>query len=301
MGTRLEAVASVGSVLPIGARRLADKAALDCLRRADRDPHEVDLLVNAGIYREKNLAEPALAALIQEDIRANPEERLPEERMRTEHGTFSFDLCDGGCGALSAIEIVDGFLQSGTIDLGLVVASDADPGHSDGFPFGRTGAAALLSWTDADVGFVDLRFEIFDEHASLYESHVEWHEEARRRHHGENRLTVRINPSFAARCVECAEAVIEGYLDHLGLERSDVDFVVPSQFPPTFPDGLATRLDIPIHRVARVGTELSLAHTAGPLAAWDAASTTESFGRARNVLFVAVGAGLTVGVALYQR
>lgn len=296
MGTRIEAVASVGSALPIGARKLADRAARRCLRLAKRDPHEVDLLINAGVYREHNLAEPALAALIQEDIRANP-----EERIGAAHGTFSFDVSDGGCGVLSAIELVDGFLQSGSIDLGLVVASDADPGHSEGFPFGRAGAAALLSWSDADVGFVELRFQIFSEHAGLYDSHIDWHEEAGRRHHGQNLLTVKIDPSFAARCLDCAEEAVAGYLDHLGLSRADVDFVVPSQFPPTFPDGLAQRLGLPIERVARVGTELSLAHTAGPLAAWNAATKAESFGRARNVLFVTVGAGVSVGVALYQR
>ena len=29
---------------------------------AGREPHDVDLLINAGIYRDRNLGEPALAA-----------------------------------------------------------------------------------------------------------------------------------------------------------------------------------------------------------------------------------------------
>lgn len=293
MGTRIEAVASAGSALPVGARRLADRAARECLKRAARDAVDVDLLINAGIYRENNLAEPALAALIQEDIHANPEEGVGA------HGTFSFDLADGGCGALSAVELIDGLLRSGSVRLGMVVASDVDPGRSEGFPFGRTGAAALLSWTDADVGFAELRFEIFDEHSGLYESHVEWHPGGGR-HGGRNVLSVGIDASFAERCVDCAQAALARYLDHLGLEPSDVDYVVPSQFPPTFPDGLARRLGLPLERVARVGTALSLAHTAGPLAAWDAAGASDAFQRARNVVFVTVGAGITVGLALYR-
>ena len=43
-------------------------------RGAGRDAHDVDLLINAGIYRDRNLGEPAFAAMIQEDIGANPED-----------------------------------------------------------------------------------------------------------------------------------------------------------------------------------------------------------------------------------
>ena len=56
------------------ALHLAVTAAKDCLQRAGCDPGELDLVVNAGIYRDRNLGEPALAALIQDDIGANPED-----------------------------------------------------------------------------------------------------------------------------------------------------------------------------------------------------------------------------------
>ena len=116
---------------------------------AGRDADDVDLLVNAGIYRDKNLGEPALAALIQEDIGANPED--PHDDT---HGTFSFDITNGTCGVLSALQIVDGFLRSRAIHCALVVASDADPGHgmSEHFPFSPVGAALLCDWTDDACG-----------------------------------------------------------------------------------------------------------------------------------------------------
>src|ERR1700682_1296104 len=125
------------------ALRLAVAAAKTCLERAGRDADDVDLLINAGIYRDRNLAEPALAALIQEDIGANPED--PHEHA---HGTFSFDISNGSCGVLTACLIVDGFLKSRSIDLALVVASDANPGHgmSEHFPFSSAGTALLCDW-----------------------------------------------------------------------------------------------------------------------------------------------------------
>ena len=131
------------------ALRLAVKTAKDCLERAGRDPHDVDLLINAGIYRDRNLGEPALAAMIQQDIGANPEDPHADA-----HGTFSFDISNGTCGVLTALQIVDGFLKSHAIDCALVVASDADPGHgmSEHFPFSPAGAALLCDWTDDDAG-----------------------------------------------------------------------------------------------------------------------------------------------------
>ena len=56
------------------ALHLAVAAAKSCLHEPGETADDVDLLINAGIYRDRNLAEPALAALIQEDVGANPED-----------------------------------------------------------------------------------------------------------------------------------------------------------------------------------------------------------------------------------
>ena len=87
--------------------------------------------------------------MIQHDIGANPED--PHGHA---HGTFSFDVANGTCGVLTALQIVDGFLRSHTIECALVVASDANPGHglSEDFPFSPAGAALLCHWIEADCG-----------------------------------------------------------------------------------------------------------------------------------------------------
>ena len=76
MGTIIEAmrataIAHERSMSP-GALELADAAARACLERAHRTADELDLLINAGVYHDKILSEPAFASLIQEDIGANP-------------------------------------------------------------------------------------------------------------------------------------------------------------------------------------------------------------------------------------
>jgi 3-oxoacyl-[acyl-carrier-protein] synthase III len=125
------------------ARRALDLAGLAAA--------DIDLLVDAGLYHDRNLGEPALAALIQEDIGANP-----EDPHAGGHGTFSFDVANGPCGMFTELQVVDGFLRAGTVRHALVVASDADPGHrlAPDSPSRRLGPRSLrlASWRRRDPG-----------------------------------------------------------------------------------------------------------------------------------------------------
>ena len=57
------------------------------------------VLVHTGVYRDENICEPAMAPFIQRRVGANP--ALPPLGAP---GTFSFDLVNGGCGFLSAVD-----------------------------------------------------------------------------------------------------------------------------------------------------------------------------------------------------
>jgi hypothetical protein len=142
MGTRIEAASALTSrgLRKPTARRLADAAARTCLAHAGREPGDIDMLINAGIYREDNMGEPALAALIQEDIGAN----LGQPPIGG-HGTFSFDLLNGICGVITAIQIESGLLDSGVIRLGAIVTSDVDPDHHHPDPPSSSRPAARYS------------------------------------------------------------------------------------------------------------------------------------------------------------
>src|SRR5512146_448246 len=109
MGTRIDAAATDthrGRLIGRGTLHLTDVAARSCLDRAHRRSEDLDLLINAGIYKDRNVAEPALASIIQEDIDANiggTPARLGH------HGTFSFDVLNGGCGVITAAQLADSF------------------------------------------------------------------------------------------------------------------------------------------------------------------------------------------------
>lgn len=299
MALHLEAVVAIrGTGLRRGGLRLADRAARQCLSAGHRVAEDVDVLVNAGLYHDRSLGEPALAAMIQDDIGANR-----KDPRRGRHGTFSFDVANGGCGVLDALRLLNGFGASGIADMGLVVASDSDPGHSSGFPYEPVGAAALVSPGSRD-GFTDFASFTYPEHAASYESRIVWHPTESRLpwgRPGKNLLEVRIAEDFEQRCIDCAETSVRAYLARRGWDVSAIDLWLPSPFPLGFGAGLAARLGLPGPSWVTPEEGLRRAASAGPLAVLDAAVRDGRFLRARTALVVAAGAGITIELGLHQR
>jgi 3-oxoacyl-[acyl-carrier-protein] synthase-3 len=302
MGTRIEAVATAhghGHRLRRGALHLTDLAAKACLQRAHHGADQLDLLINAGLYKNGNAAEPALASIIQENIGANPGTQV----IHGHHGTFSFDILNGGCGVLTAALLVDGFVGHGNARHGMIVAGDVDPSPSTSqhFPFSPAAGAILIGHTDDSSGFQQIELRTFSEHASLFGVQLRWDSHAGLLRRGRNVIEVHEDPSFASLCTDLATDVASTYLDRLRLRPDDIDLLIASQYPRSFALGVAHRLGIPAARVPNVSRELASTHTAGPIAALEAAFESGQFARARHTLFVTVGAGITVGVALYNQ
>ena len=304
MGVQIEAAIALTSQGPRrpAARRLADTAARRCLELAGRQAGDVDLLINAGMYREDSLAEPALAALIQEDIGANR-----GQPPIGGHGTFSFDLLDGACGVINAIQLESGLLRSGVIRLGAIVTSDVCPELGDGStaPFAPAGGAMLLRQQPDDTGFAAFHTQTFPEYEDLFTSGLVWH--ARRgprvlsRAAGRNQMIIDEKPGYQARLADCAEEAARGFLARLGLSVSDIGLLVPAPASGEFLDSLRVRLGIPGDHVAYPGEDFTAAGTTGPIAALQAGVTSGRLADARDTLLLAAGAGITVAMALYHQ
>src|SRR5512132_3639039 len=189
------------------SRRLADDAIRAAVARAGVTASDVELLLNAGLYRERILGEPALAALIQADVDANP-----GDPHAGGHGTFSFDVANGACGALTALHIADGFLRAGTVRRALVVASDAGPGHAWNrrFPFPASGAAVVCRWSQEPAGLVGFRWATAPEEGHLLRARVGFER-------GRNRLRIEEDPGFGERAAAWAGKVAASLLADHGL------------------------------------------------------------------------------------
>ena len=268
------------------ALHLAVTAAKTCLAAAQRDAGDVDLLINTGIYRDKNLGEPALAALIQEDIGANP-----EDPHGGAHGTFSFDIANGTCGVLNALHIADGFLRSHTIDCALITASDADPGRrmSEHFPFSPVGAALLCKWTDDDYGLGPVQWASDPDDGENFRATI-GSEDAR------NVLRIRESPELDKRLAIVATRAALGCLDESATALADVDVVIASPARHEYRAALAAHLGMAVDRI--VVAEDERTHTASLPAALDRALNHLPIGA--RVMLVAAGAGITAGAAIYR-
>lgn len=292
VGTALEAVRVVTGGRRDGARRLADDAITACLDAAGIAASDVDVLINCGIYRDGNLGEPALAALIQGDVAANP-----GHPPSGGHGTFSFDLAAGECGPVTAMQVIDGFLRSGVARRGLIVASDADPGHhlARDFPYRPVGAAALLSATPGPSGFTAFTAQLFPDHAGDLRAEVRWEPRPRRSPWGPpgaNVLVLEQSPDLLEHATASAQLAVHRTLDELGLALEDVAVVVT-------PDagGLGAAVVAALGRPGVIAGEG--AHTAGVLAALARAEDEGHLDEGR-ALVVTVSAGLHVSCALHE-
>lgn len=292
MGTVVEAsaIATAGGDPSTGAVRLADAAARACMERAHRAARDVQLLINVGVYLDRNISEPAIAALIQQDIDANLEPEPGEAQ-----GTFSFDVRNGACGLLTGIELIHGLLASATIEVGMVVAADADPepGLTEGYGFPALGGAVMVSTDAARPGFTQFRSATFPEYADLFSSAIDWRTE---NGGGRNVLTVEVAEDYPARVLECAETTTRELAAADGVNLSEVGALFAAASTPGFGRALAERLGIPPARAAAPRSGLGRAHTAGLAAALESVPLPD----AGTALLVCAGAGITVAAAVYR-
>jgi 3-oxoacyl-[acyl-carrier-protein] synthase-3 len=270
------------------ALELTDTAARECLVDAGLQPDDVDLLINTGLYRDRILGEPALASLVQEDVGINPEDPHSDG-----HGSFSFDVANGACGVLTAIQIADRFLQAGTIETALIVTSDADPGHhlAPSFPFRPAGGAVLCRRDDTASGMGEVHWTTRAEDGHAWRATVGYEET-------HNRLRFEISEGFAEVAGVAAAQVTNATLRAAGLVPHDLAVVVASPAHPAFIETYAARSGIDVERI--ITSENEQLHTVSFVAALRRADESGLLTRNGIALFVCAGSGITAGAALYR-
>jgi 3-oxoacyl-[acyl-carrier-protein] synthase-3 len=268
--------------------RLAVKAGRGALSSTGRTPGDTDLLLNAGIYHERQIGEPAIAALIQDDLGANTGDVSLDHRT-----TFSFDVVNGACGVLSSIQIADGFLTTHTIETALVVASDVSPGRklSPDFPYSPAGGALVCGWTDDDTrGLGTIRWHDSPDGGASYHSEGEYP-------NGRNIIAIHEDASFAEKAGAAAATAAEEVLAEDKLSSDDIDLFIASPGVPKFTQVLIDRLGDIGERL--ISAEETL-HTVGFVEALEQAVSTGRWASAKTVLFVCGAAGVTGGAAIYR-
>ncbi|MGH8916895.1 MAG: hypothetical protein ACRD0H_00880 [Actinomycetes bacterium] len=272
---RPDAESAAGSTSGTSTVVLAGRAARDCLSRAGLAPSSVGVLVNVGVYRESNTFEPALAAMVQKEA------GISLDYLADPAPAFSFDLMNGACGVLGAVQVGQALLDTGSTERLLITAADVHPGgdarRDPDYPYADLAGAWLLGrGADPDSGFGPVRHYAPDGPVGS-EGYLDT---TRMGSGGRSLITVRREAGHGARRSALAAAAVADYAREFDLDLSRTLVIGPPGAEPE----------------PEPGTE---PHTAAPVLGYLRALEA---GRPRDcdrLLFVSVGAGPVVVCASY--
>jgi 3-oxoacyl-[acyl-carrier-protein] synthase III len=262
-----------------GSIRHAVEAGRQCLKASRHRKADVGLLINAGVHRDSHICEPAMAVFIQHRLGINIEFQ--------NRSTLAFDLLNGGCGMLDAVQVVTALLQSGEIEAGLVVASEVNSDrHPDPrFVYPASGAALLLDLSPwRGKGFGEFAFHTRDKYADLNTSLVSLAEKR-------GRIVLKLRDELEDIYLSMAGVVVEDVLTRDCLRREEIDFIIPAQISADFLARLPGAIGFPGEKVITLSTSLFLALK---MAMADRQPVS-----GQKALLLACGSGVTVAAATY--
>ena len=268
--------------------RLSVKAVEECLTKEGLDHQDIGIFINSGIFRDKHIGEPAIAALIHGDLKGKC-------------GTpFCFDLNNGGTGFINALEIASGLIENGETEAAIVVTGDAIPRRIDRWIFPYTPAATAVSLKKGshDSGFEEFFHRTFPEYAELYNSALRWDKPDFRK---SNRHILKFNQdkNYAEKCFECTKETLSEFFEQHKVVASDFDLVYYSHSPLGFGNKLKSWMNLPDDSYGKIYEDGEI-HTAGIGFSLSRSLTRIKFHQAKNILFIAVGSGIQVSLAWYK-
>jgi 3-oxoacyl-[acyl-carrier-protein] synthase-3 len=278
---------------------LAVEAGKDCIEKSGIDKTDIDVLISIGVYRDDNIMEPAIAPLIQQRIGINPD----PVKHGTMKFTFCFDLYNGACGFVNAMQVADSFIKSGQAGNVLIVSADAHPSKTrhDNFPFTPLGAAVLLTDSgDSKKGFTNY---FINTSGNGYEGFVggadlqKWKSDGI---NGKQDIDIKQDRGFHEALHGLTKQSARAYIERYNICLDTVKFLITSQ-----PEkGFARRINRAIGLCADTnivdlyGT-YGNPHTSSLPLGFHTLVDSGVLQENDNVLFVATGSGLTSAFAMY--
>lgn len=270
-------------------------AAKACIERAGIRAEQIDFMINVGVYRDANMVEPSMASLIQQEIGLS----LDFVKYDTK-AAFSFDLMNGACGMLNAIQVSRAYIELGDAEHILIVSSDAHPSNKEveSFPYATVGGAMLLTRSDRDgTGFGKIQIR-----ASKDESHMGtsgFLDVAKGGLLGRDTMHMATHPEYKEKLVDLAVRTVK---DYIAAENVDLakTLLVTSQPMPDFGAQVARALGVAEESVVRVNGVERDPHTSALTLAYHQAAANGQLAKHDKALFIAAGAGITSACALYR-
>ncbi len=268
---------------------LAFHAAVRAMEAAGVSAGELDLIVVGTTTPD--LIFPSTACLLQHRLGAN--------------GCGAFDVNAACSGFLYALAVADKFIKSGDAKTVLVVGSETLTRMVDWTErttcvlFGD-GAGAVVLKADSETGILSTHL-----HADGGKKELLWNPVGVSVgfKEGEKNAGVRIQMAGSdvfKYAVKALDSVVEETLEANGLDRHDIDWLIPHQANLRIIEATAKRLDMPMERViVTVDKHGNTSSGSVPLAL-DEAVRSGKVQRGQLVLLEAFGGGFTWGSALLR-
>ncbi|TXI48514.1 MAG: ketoacyl-ACP synthase III [Lysobacter sp.] len=268
---------------------LGYNAAVRALEAAGVEASEIDLIVVGTTTPD--LIFPSTACLIQHRLGAN--------------GCAAFDVNAACSGFVYALTVADKFIRSGAAKTALVIGSETltrmvDWNERTTCVLFGDGAGAVVLKADAETGILSTHM-----HADGGKKELLWNPvgvsvgfKPEEKNAGV-RILMTGNEVFK-HAVKALDSVVEETLEANGLDRHDIDWLIPHQANLRIIEATAKRLDMPMERViVTVDRHGNTSSGSVPLAL-DEAVRSGKIQRGQLLLLEAFGGGFTWGSALLR-
>uniref|UniRef100_UPI003216404E hypothetical protein n=1 Tax=uncultured Draconibacterium sp. TaxID=1573823 RepID=UPI003216404E len=291
MGTIIKSIAINNSAEEQGIVELVSETSNRCLGKAGVPFNAVGMLINTSVYNENYLLEPALATVIQKRLSGNgTQENQENEAIKS---VLSFDLHNGGGGLINAVQVMDGFISSGEIEYGLIVSGDVKPGIGlvENYSYSTSAGAVLVSKGKKGEGFLKFRTETFAEFKDDLTSTVSWEKE-------QVHFVNKTSNDYLKNAVHCSVDLLQRFLSEEQLSWNDIDLICTSQSPTGFASAFQKKLNIE-NKIVYLNNQMEI-YSSGLLYSVNHIFESEKMMNAKHILFLTVGAGITVSLAYYK-
>jgi 3-oxoacyl-[acyl-carrier-protein] synthase III len=295
MSTSIQSAAISNHKEPGGSVDHAIRAGERCIEQAGIDRNEIGLLINIGIYRDENIAEPAMAALIQKGLRLNPD---PINNISA-NSTFSFDLVNGSCGFLYAAQVADSFIRSGEKKLIMIVSSDVHPSRkkSDTFPYTHIGSAVLLGKSEReDSGFKSFMFQTSKKGCAGLMGFTDYLAHGPE---GRNNVTINTTPNYIERLENLAIRSIKKRIRTGEIDLSELRLIITSQPIPGFEKRISRAIGLDDGLTISVHEDFGKTNTSDLSIGYYAALKKGILKSGDKILFIGASTGITIALSVY--
>ena len=297
MGTIIESSSALPAVGD-GYIGTAVSAVQTCLAEAGMQVQDIDLLINIGVFRGENIVEPAIAALIQQQLGMNLDPVMNDHLHRT---TFSFDVNDGECGFLTAVCVVDACLKSGAAKHALIVSGDVHPseGAHPAFPFRSVVTAVLLAYAeDGGRGFSRFHFKTSGNGHIGFSANVDLSKNGGA---GRECMEFAMIDRYHDQLSEFTAEMMNGLVASGAIHPPEIDYIAASHNRRGFGEHIARSLaPNGTPRVIDLYETYGDSHTSALSLCYHQLASEGMLKRNDRILFIGAGSGMSAACSLYR-